>query len=132
MHVLKLALAYFAMVFAAGFILGALRVLVLVPQVGSRTAELLEMPLMLIAIGLGARWVKQHSNTTHAQTLLSIGLLALVFLLLAEVGVGVGLRGLSPLESLVNPDPISGTIYYILLGVFAIMPWLLSRHQAPS
>ncbi len=127
MQVFKLAVIYFAIVFGAGFVLGFIRVLLVAPHVGTRMAELLEMPLMLIAIGLAARWVRQHADFTNSWSLLSLGLIALGLLLLAEIAVGVGLRGLSPTESLINPDPVSGTIYYIMLGVFALMPWLLTR-----
>lgn len=130
MRVLKPAVAYFGLVFGAGFILGTIRVLFAVPQFGTRIAELLEMPLMLIAIVLGARWINRHfTNTAQPLTRLSIGLIALGLLLMAEVAVGVGLRGLSLRESLLNPDPVSGTIYYVMLGVFALMPWLLARRQ---
>jgi hypothetical protein len=130
MRILKPALIYFAFVFAAGFIFGVLRVLWVIPQLGTRTAELLEMPLMLIAIVLGASWIDRHTDSAESPTRLSIGLIALALLLLAEVAVGVGLRGLSVGASLVNPDPVSGTIYYAMLGVFALMPWLLALRKA--
>ena len=48
---------YFAVVFGTGFVLGPIRMLWLVPRVGARTAELLEAPVMLVAIVLLARWV---------------------------------------------------------------------------
>lgn len=127
MQVLKLAVLYVAIVFSVGFVLGAIRVLFLVPPLGSRIAELLEMPFMLIAIVLAARWISHQAHPTTASAQLGIGLIALALLLMAEVAVGVGLRGLSPAESLINPDPVSGTIYYIMLTVFALMPWLLAR-----
>jgi hypothetical protein len=127
MQVLKLAVIYFVIVFGVGFGLGIIRVLFLVPQVGARLAELLEMPLMLIAIVLAARWVNHQAQAATALAQLSIGLIALGLLLMAEVAVGVGLRGLSPAESLLNRDPVSGTIYYIMLSVFALLPWLLAR-----
>ena len=43
-------LAYFALVFGAGFVIGVLRVAFLVPRFGERLAELAEMPLMLLFI----------------------------------------------------------------------------------
>jgi hypothetical protein len=55
MQVPKAGAAYFALVFAVGFVLGTIRTLWLVPRVGTRTAELMEMPLMLAATILAAR-----------------------------------------------------------------------------
>jgi hypothetical protein len=60
---------------------------------------------------------------------LAIGLLALGFLLAAEFAVGVGLRGLTPMEVVVNRDLVSGTVYYVSLVVFAAAPWLWSRSR---
>ena len=31
-----------------------------------------------------------------------------------------------------NWDPVSGTVYYVMLGVFALMPYLMARRQEPS
>lgn len=42
MRVLKAAATYFGWVFGAGFLLGTIRVLWVVPRFGTRTAELLE------------------------------------------------------------------------------------------
>lgn len=131
MNVFKAAVVYFAIVFGAGFVLGTVRTLFVLPLVGSRTAELLEMPLMLTVIVLGARWINRHLTAAATSSIqISVGLFALALVLLAEIAVGVGLRGQSPVESLLNRDPVSGTIYYVMLGVFALMPWLLARRQA--
>jgi Zn-dependent membrane protease YugP len=54
---LKPGLAYFAVVFTAGFALGSIRVPLLVPRLGERTAELIEMPFMFVAVVFAARWV---------------------------------------------------------------------------
>ncbi len=125
MDLLTAAIAYWGIVFGCGFAFGTVRTLWLVPLLGSRYAELLEMPLMAVAIALTSRWITHRFpqlDTTAKQ--LGVGLLALVLMLGAEIGVGVGLRGLSVLESLLNRDPISGTAYYLLLGLFALLPWL--------
>ncbi len=133
MRVLKPVAVYFALVFGAGFVLGTFRVLWVVPRLGVRTAELVESPLMLLATVLAAGWVTRHfSAGARTSTSLGIGLTALALLLAAESGLRLVLRGGSVLDVLLNKDPVSGTAYYTLLGVFALMPWLLARRAARS
>jgi hypothetical protein len=128
MRLLKPAAVYFALVFGTGFVLGIARVLWLVPQLGRRFAELLEMPLMLVAIVLAARWtIRRFADASEPSTALRIGLLALGLLLLAEITLAVVLQGLSPVEVLVNRDPVSGTVYYAMLIVYALMPRFVTR-----
>lgn len=130
---LKPAAVYFALVFGAGFVLGTLRVLWVVPRLGTRTAELVESPLMLLVTVLAAGWITRHCSAgAGTSTSLGIGLTALALLLAAESGLGLVLRGGSVLEALLNKDPVSGTVYYALLGVYALMPWLLARHATRS
>ena len=130
-QILKAAFAYFALVFATGFVLGTVRTLWLVPRVGVRTAELLELPVMLIAVVLAARWVnRRRANELRPRSRLLIGLLALAFLLLAEIALGMALRNVSLTEALLDRDPVSGTAYSVALCLFAAMPWLLSRREA--
>jgi hypothetical protein len=130
-RVLKPAAVYFGLVFGTGFVLGTLRVLWIVPRVGTRMAELLESPLMLLASVLAAGWVNRHFPGGDAPIArLGVGLTALALLLAAEIALGVALRGASVLEVLVNRDPVSGTVYFTLLGVFGALPWLLAQHAA--
>jgi hypothetical protein len=49
--------AYFVIVFAAAFALGALRVTFIVPAVGSVWATLLELPLTLAASWTACGWL---------------------------------------------------------------------------
>ena len=56
MRTLKAAAAYFALVFLAGFVLGVIRTLWVVPWAGVRSAELLESPIMLVGTMVAARW----------------------------------------------------------------------------
>lgn len=46
----KFTLAYFGCVFGVGFLLGIVRVLWLVPLLGERMAELLEIPVRIVRI----------------------------------------------------------------------------------
>jgi hypothetical protein len=128
MRVLKPALVYVGLVFAAGFALGVVRTLAVVPRVGDRAAELLEIPLMLAAIVLAARWTTRRvARGLGPAARLAVGLIALALMLAAEMAVGVLVRGLSPGESLVHRDPVTGTLYYASLLVFAVLPCWLGR-----
>jgi type IV secretory pathway TrbD component len=56
-----------------------------------------------------------------------MGFVALGLMLIAEFGLVLSLRGLSIKEYLATRDPVSGTVYYLLLVVFAIMPLLVGK-----
>jgi hypothetical protein len=128
MQILRAAVLYFLLVFGAGFVLGTGRVLLLVPLLGERAAELLEMPLMLIVVVIAARWVVRHRlEDRWTSSALSVGFIALGLMLAAELAVGVLLRGMSATEVFLNRDPVSGTAYYAALLLFAVMPAILPR-----
>ena len=55
MRILKAALTYFALVFGAGFV-RRIRILWVVPRVGTRVAELTEAPIMLGITIVAAQW----------------------------------------------------------------------------
>ncbi|MCC6362393.1 MAG: hypothetical protein IT165_02655 [Bryobacterales bacterium] len=122
----KAAALYFILVFAAGFVLGPIRILLLVPRVGERWAELMEMPLMLGVIFLAARYTVSRFHLSGTARL-AAGLLALFFMLLAELTVVLRIRGLDIAGYLAGRDPISGAAYLLMLGVFALMPVVVHR-----
>lgn len=125
---MKAGALYFVLVFGAGFALGTLRVLLVVPRLGARTAELIEAPLMLAITLLAARWTVRRLAVPPARVpRLVMGCVALGLLLAAEFSVVLGVRGLSLREYFATLDPVSGTVYYLLLGVFALMPLLVTR-----
>jgi type IV secretory pathway TrbD component len=47
--------------------------------------------------------------------------------LTAEFTLVLWLRGMSISDYLANRDPVSGTVYYIMLGVFAVVPLFVNR-----
>ena len=55
MQILKAGVLYFALVFGAGFVLGPIRILWVVPRFGTSMAELMETPIMFMG-GMGGRW----------------------------------------------------------------------------
>jgi hypothetical protein len=59
--ILKAGVLYFALVFGAGFVLGTIRTLWIVPRLGTRMAELMETPIMLMITILVARWTVRRS-----------------------------------------------------------------------
>lgn len=132
------AFAYFALVFGAGFILGPIRVLWLVPRLSGehaeRYAELLEMPLMLTAIYFAARLIVRRfappAGIVPQRYFLHVGLLALACLVAAEMLLGWKLRGLTPLEYFTLRDPVSGAAYFLSLALFALLPAILSGQRA--
>ncbi len=119
---------YFALVFGAGFILGAIRVPILVPRLGERVSELVEMPFMLVAVLLAARFVvRRFSLPAGTSSTLLVGLLALGLLLVAEFLLAVAIQDRSIGAYIASRDPISGTVYLAMLVLFALMPLILAR-----
>ncbi len=130
MRILREAVLYFLLVFGAGFVLGTGRVLFLVPLLGEKAAELLEIPLMLGVIVFAARWIVRHSlDDRRLISTLSIGFIAMGLVLIADLTVGMLLRGMSAAEVFLHRDPVTGAAYYASLILFAAMPALLARLQ---
>ena len=128
--VLRLGITYFAIVFCAGFVLGAIRVFIFVPSLGMRTAELLEMPIMLFVMIFAARFVTKHiGNSRRGITSLGIGFLALALLLSAEIGLTLLIQQQSLGEFVTSRDPVSGVVYLVMLVIFAILPFILARKR---
>ena len=100
-----------------------IRILWVVPHFGARMAELMETPIMFAVTLVAARWiVRRLALPPTAPSRLGMGFVALGLLLVAEFTLVLWLRGLSIQEYLASRDPVSGTVYYVMLGVFAIMP----------
>jgi hypothetical protein len=128
MQILKAGALYFAIAFGAGFALGAIRVLWVVPHFGVRAAELMEAPFMLVVIFTSARWVvRRLAVPPETLSRIGMGMLALVLLLALEFTLVLWLRGLTIREYFAGRDPVSGTVYYAMLGVFAVMPLFVVR-----
>ena len=123
---------YFAMVFGAGMLLGPIRVFWLEPRLGKSIAVLCEMPFLLTAMVLAARWLPGLVRLSGARGPLAMaGVGALILQQLADFIVGIMLRGLTLSEQLQNFATPAGVIYAVALLLFAAMPVLVNgrRHQ---
>ena len=128
MQVLKAGQFYFALVFGAGFVLGPIRILWAVPRFGMRMAERMEAPIMFSVTIFAARWIVRHLALPPTVSIrLRIGDIALGLMVVAEFVFVLQLRGLSISEYLATRDPVSGTVYYLMLAVFGIMPLFVAR-----
>jgi hypothetical protein len=121
---------YFVLVFGVGFLLGIVRVLVLEPRLGTRWAELAEAPLMLAAMVFSARYVVRRFPATQRASYLLSGGIALLILVIAEFSVVLGIRGLTISEYFAGRDPVAGSVYVVMLVVFAVMPWLVGGRRS--
>jgi hypothetical protein len=81
---IKAGFAYFGIVFAAGFVFGTVRTLVLAPRIGAVGAVLIELPLMLAVAWFVCRWLVQLFAVGAAWTeRLLMGVVAFLLLMIA-------------------------------------------------
>ena len=125
---IKAGITYFALVFGAGSALGMIRLPFLVPRLGERVAELIEMPFMFVAIVVSARFIiRRFSLRANVLAPLGAGFLALGLLVAAEVLLAVAHQNRTLGEYVASRDPVSGMVYLAMLALFAVMPLVLAR-----
>ena len=115
--------AYFAIVFAAGFVLGAIRTLVLVPRFGSFTAVLLELPVMLVISWIACGKVLARFDIPgRTAPRLSVGASAFTLLMLAEVVLSLVAFDRAPSDYLAELGTPHGLLGLAGQVLFALMP----------
>jgi len=128
MKTAKAGLTYFAIIFGVGFALGTVRLFLVVPRVGVREAELIEEPIMFVVILLAARWLVRRFTLESVSEQLGAGIVGLGLLLTAEYAL-LRAQGLSLREDIARRDAVAGTVYLVMLLVFAVMPALVGRRR---
>jgi hypothetical protein len=83
------ALVYFLVVFAVGFVTGAIRVTAIEPRLGQVWSVALEIPLMLAVSWFVARWIVTRYSITDVGSALAVGVLGVVLLVIAETLLGL-------------------------------------------
>lgn len=133
MRILKAGVFYFALVFSAGFALGAVRTLWVVPRLGARVAELAETPILIAISAIAARFVVLRlAVPAKTSVRIALGGIALALMLATEFTLVLWLRGMSIREYLDNRDPVSGTAYYAALALYCVMPAIVARADRTS
>lgn len=123
-------LVYFGLVFAAGFVFGALRVPLVEPRVGKLVATLIEAPVLICVMVVAARSVTAWFDLSgHRLALASAGFIALSLVFLADFSVGLLLRQMSFGEQWLYLLTPAGLTYLLLLAVFAATPLLCDLWQ---
>jgi hypothetical protein len=124
--------AYFALVFALGFVLGTLRTLFVpdAPGNGRLLGVLIELPIML-----GASWylcrrlVRRFAVVPTLGARATMGSLALALLVLAELTVGATLAGRTPAAHFALYCELSYALGLAAQIGFALMPLLQTRQR---
>jgi hypothetical protein len=119
---------YFAIIFALGFVLGSIRVLVTGPKLGGVAAVLLEIPIMLATSWFVARWcIALFSVRRGGTERLAMGSLAFSLLMLAELSLSTMLFGRTVSEHFATYAHVVGLIGLTGQLAFALIPFLQGR-----
>ncbi|EAQ28824.1 hypothetical protein NAP1_14533 [Erythrobacter sp. NAP1] len=113
--------AYWAVVFAIGFMLGTVRTLWLAPRVGEEMAVLIEMPIIIAACMIAAWWLTARFAIVSVRAALAMGALAFALLMMAELALAVGVFGETPrgwLAGLFEPPGVWGLLGQIGFALF--------------
>jgi hypothetical protein len=92
MTAIRLGAVYFAAVFTVGFVLGAIRTLVLGPRLGELGAVAVELPIILAAAWIICGRLLRDRGLTRPEAA-GTGAIAFVLLMLAEAALSVVLSG---------------------------------------
>lgn len=128
MRTLFTGTAYFVTVFAAGFVLGVLRTLVLVPLLGELAAVLVELPLILTIAWLACTRILRRWPLSP-RSALGMGAIAFLLLMAAEAGLSTLLAGRSLAEHLALYSQLPHQLGLAGQLVFALFPWVQARRS---
>ena len=129
----KAGTIYFAVVFALGFLLGTVRVLVLVPVVDEVAAVLLETPIMLLASWIAARWSADRFDVpTEISARVVMGAIAFALLMIAELlvsGLILGRPLQDTLTAYQSPPGVIGLCAQVMFALFPAAQAVLLRRR---
>ena len=119
----RLGLIYFAAVFAAGFVLGTVRTLVLIPRLGELGAVMVELPLILAVAWFVCGRLVRHRGLAATEAA-AMGSIAFALLMVAEAGLSRWLGGRSLAEHLAlyaEPAHLIGLMAQLAFAAFPML-----------
>jgi len=130
-RILLTGTVYVAAVFAAGFVLGVLRTLVMVPLLGEMVAVLVELPVILAVAWLVCTRILRRWPLSPVA---AVGMGAIAFLLLmgAEASLSTLLAGRSLADHLALYAHLPHQVGLAGQLAFAVMPWIQARRSQLS
>jgi len=121
---LRAGVAYYAAVFAVGFVLGTLRTLWIAPAIGETKAVLAELPVMLAASWIVAGRVLQRYAVRESGDALVMGATAFALLMASEWLLASAMFGQSARVWLASLPVVPGVIGLAGQIGFAFVPAL--------
>ena len=133
LHALLAGASYFISVFAIGFALGTVRVLLLVPQFGELASGLIELPIIL-----GMSWwacgnvIRIMGVPPVTSDRLIMGASAFLLLMIAELILSMVLFDRTLPEHMAHYTTVHGALGLAGQFLFAAFPLMMMRRQANS
>jgi hypothetical protein len=131
MKIIRAAFLYWLLAFAAGFVLGALRVMLVEPMLAKwlegfapLVAVAIEAPIMLTVSWVAAAWVLGRRPAWTPVETLGMGGLAWLLLQLAELGLAL-VMGLSTAAYFEKLTTLAGVLGVVIQLLFAFVPLLV-------
>ena len=124
------ATIYFLILFALGFVLGTIRVLIVAPRFGALVATAAEVPVMLTVALVACRWAVRRWQVPNAIAIrLAMAWWFLALLLVFEAVLGVTLFGRTLAAQVAAFATAAGLLGLAAQLVAAAMPLWLSRGE---
>lgn len=125
---IQAGLVYFIGVFALGFALGAIRLMLLVPTLGELLAVIVETPVILAACWLLCRRaIVRLQVPGSASARLLMGITAFALLMIAEFGLATLMFAETPAEYLAGFSSAAGLLGLLGQIVYGLFPLLQLR-----
>lgn len=125
--------AYFGIVFAIGFVLGTIRVMLIIPRVGELAAVCIEAPVLLsLSWWTCVMLVRRLGVPRATADRLTMGIFAFVLLMLAELALSTLLFGRTPSEHWATYSGLAVRVGLAAQLLFAALPFWQARLMPPD